>query len=1226
MIKNKKIIAIVMLILLFFSSFQNVIYAATYNDTLNIFNNGYCEYTLQFKRSDGVWSYVTCVFAGYEENGKIYPAYCLNRGLDGVGEISNYNVNLTDLISDVRLWRVAINGYPYKTPAEMGVYNEYDAFLATKQAIYSILYDNDVDSYYRGGNERGWQVFNAIKYMVNEGRNGTYTPESANVTLSKVGSLKDEGNYYSQEYSVNSRVSMSSYTITGLVNSPSGTYTTDMSNNSKTTFNGGNNFKVMIPKSSMSSDINLKINVQTKCKSYPVFFGATTIAGTQNYLIATDPYGDESGQGNLNIKTNTGKIEVTKVDDETNAKIQGTTFQLCKTDGTPIASATSNSNGIATFSNIYQGNYKIREISTPDNYILNSQVFDISVEYNKTSTITVKNTHKKGNLKIIKTDLDTSEPIADTEFELTDLNGNVVAKGTTSNKGELQFNNIRVGKYKLKETKSNKNYVSNSKVYDITIEYNKTTTQEITNEYKKGNIKINKTDAETGKGIAGVVFELKKFDGTLVGTATTNDKGEAYFNRIRIGDYKITEKSTDKRYILNTNTFDIEVEYDKTKTMDITNEHKRGNLSVFKVDKDNHKVALGNVIFDLFSYEFNRVIGSYTTNVDGELTINNLRIGKYSLIEKNTGKWYNLADDTDVNIEWNKTTNTTIENELKKGQIKIIKVDEDNNEVKLAGVKFNVLDKDNKILETITTDENGEAYTSRYAVRDYDSLKLQESETLWNYVLNDEITTIELKAEEITNITFENESKKGQIKVIKVDKDNNEIKLEGVKFEIYNKDGELVDTLITDENGEAVSKRLRIDKNYTLKETKTLQDYDLNEEAQTITLEENQIKDVVFENELKKGKIQVIKVDMDDNEVRLEGIKFEIYDNDNNLIDTLITDPNGETTSIDLRVDKEYTIKETETLSNYVLNEEEQKITLKPAEIKTLTFENEKIKGYIQINKTSSEYNKYSELEKGSPLADVSFEIYDSENNLVDTIKTDETGKAITKELLKGNYTIKEIESAKYYLLNENIYNAEIKNHQEIVNVDITNDNVNIDVEIEKKGFIETQSKDDIFYNFSNIKNKSNVPLDNFTWQDKLPTDAVRINRIYTGTWNEDLEYGVFYKTNKSEEYKIFKDKLSTQKIYELDFTELDLEEDEYVTEYEFRFGKVKIGFQEVEKPILYCDIVDGLGNGYVFTNHTKVSGTYFEKYIEDTDDWTTITYFKEIKVNNVLPRTRYIV
>ena len=1046
MFKTRKIVAVVMLILLLFSSIQNIVYAVTLKQDVNIYDLGECEYTLQYKRADGKWSYITCHYVVYQENGKTYPAYCINKEYPGVGEVNSYNVNLESLIDDVRLWRVAINGFPYKSAAELGVYNDYDAFLATKQAVYSILYDYDVDTYYRGGNERGEKVHEAVKRMVYEGRYGTYTPQSANVTVNKTGNLKDEGDYYSQEYTVSSRVEMSQYTITNVINCPTGAYVSDMSNNAKTTFNGGEHFKLRIPKSSMRTDIDVKINAQARCKTYPVFFGRTYTAGTQNYLVTSEPYGDEAGQGTLNIKTNNARIVVNKTDKDTKAPIQSTTFQLLTTDGKVVANATTNSKGIAEFNGLYQNTYILKEISSNEKYIL---------------------------------------------------------------------------------------------------------------------------------------------------------------------------EANEQRVTLN---------YGETKTYNITNKHKEGNLKITKVDKDNHNVAIGGVVFDLFSKEYNKVIGTYTTNVNGEITVNNLRIGNYSLIEKSTNKWYNLANNTDVKVEWNTTKNQTIENELKKGQIRIIKVDKDNNAVKLAGVKFNVLDEKNRVLETVITDSNGEALTSRYPIRDYSKLKIQECETLWNYELNKEIKTIQLKEEQISNVTFENELKKGQIKVIKVDKDNKEVKLAGVEFKIYDNDNNLVDTLVTDKNGEAVSKKLRIDREYTIKETKTLSNYVLNEETKTVTLKENQITDITFENEAKKGQIRVIKVDLDNNEVKLAGVEFEIYNNDNELVDTIITDENGEAVSKRLRIDKEYTIKESKTLSNYVLTEQTQTVTLEENQITDITFENEKIKGYIQVTKTSSEDNKYSEIKKGSPLSDVTFEVYDLEDNLVDTITTNADGIAITKELLNGTYKIKEISSAKYYLLNENIYEAEIIKDQEIVNVDITNDNVEINVEVEKNGFIETQSKDDIFYNFKNIKNKSNVPLDNFTWSDHLPTDAVRINRLYTGTWNEELEYDVYYKTNKSEGYVLFKENLNTQKIYELNFKELTLQEDEYVTDYEFRFGTVKIGFQEVESPILYCDIVEGLGNGYVFTNSTKVKGTYFEKKVEDNDDWTTITYYKEIKVDEILPKTRCLV
>ena len=958
-IKSKKFIAMLLLFLTVFSTISPTVFA-TEISSAHIQNRGECEWHLQYWNSDkNVWSYVTTTYTTYSEGGKEYPAYCVNREYPGVGELDDYTVDvsktITEALGDVRVWRTIINGFPYKTASQLGVANDLEAFQATKQAVYCILYDFDPYTRFRsaeqGADSRGDAIRTAIINMVNEGRHGSQQPSDPDVKLTPSGSLYEDGNYYTQKINVSSAVQMANYTITATANLPQGTIITNSNGTQTNNFNGNESMYVKIPKSQMNKDIsNAIINVQGKCKTYPVFYGKTRQSSTQNYALAFDPFGDGVGRTTLNIKTNTGILKINKTDSETSKAIEGVTFNLTKEDGIVVASATTNANGVATFTGLYQGNYKLKETSTHKNYVLNTATFDVNVEYNKTTT------------------------------------------------------------------------------------------------------------------------------------------------------------------------------------KDITNDHKKGNLKIYKVDKDNHKIALGNVKFDLFSEEFQKVIGTYTTNVDGEITINNLRIGEYKLIEKNTGKWYKLADDKTVEVKWNTTEENIVENELKKGQIRVIKVDLDNNEVKLQGVKFNVLNENGEVLETITTDENGEALTSRYPIRDFSKLTLQETETLENYVLNDK--------------------------------------------------------------------------------------------PQTITLEEEQIKNLTFENELKKGQIRIIKVDMDNNEVKLQGVKFNVYDEDKNLVDTLITDENGEAVSKRLRIDKEYTVQETETLENYVLNDKPQTITLEQDQIKNMTFENELIKGYIRIIKESKEDNKYNGDKAGTKLANAEFEVYNSENKLVDTLVTDENGEATTKLLLKGKYTIKEIKAPDYYVLTDEVFGAEIIKHKEIVDANIKNDNVDIDIEVTKKGFIETQNKDSIYYDFSNIHNKSNIALDNFTWSDSLPTNAVRANRIYTGTWNEDLKYSVWYKTNLSDDYIMLQDNLSTTVNNEVKFTDAELKEGEFITDFQFRFGTVKSDFREVEQPRLYCDMLDNLPNGFIFVNHTKVEGDYKDIHIEDKDDWKTITYLKEIEVTEKLPRT----
>ena len=747
-------------------------------------------------------------------------------------------------------------------------------------------------------------------------------------------------------------------------------------------------------------------------------------------------------------------------------------------------------------------------------------------------------------------------------------------------------------------------------------------TSNLTLKANTASIKIHKVDSETNEAIEDTVYELTKEDGTVIGRGTTDSEGNLTFYELYQGNYVLKEVKSNDDYIISQESIDIRATYNKVTEVELENEHKKGNLKVYKVDKDNNKVALGNVEFDLYSEEFQKVIGTYTTDVNGEIYVENLRTGDYKWIEKTTNKWYNLAGDTEIKVEWDKTKESVIENELKKGQIRVIKVDQDNNEIKLKGVKFNVLDENNNVLETIITNDEGEAVTSRYAVRDFEKLTLQEVETLENYKLTEEPQTIKLEANEIVDVVFQNEKKKGQIKVIKIDEDNNEVRLEGVEFKIYDESGNEVGTLVTDKNGEAVSKRLPIDQEYTVQETKTLENYVLTEEPQTVILEEDQITDLTFTNEKKKGQIKVIKIDEDNNEVRLEGVEFKIYDESGNEVGTLVTDKNGEAVSKRLPIDQEYTVQETKTLENYVLTEEPQTVVLEQDQITDLTFENEKIKGKIEITKISADDNELTGEKKGTKLDGAVFEIYNEKDELVDTI-TIKDGIGTSKLLEYGNYYIKEVNSGSdNYLLNTEKYDIEIREHMKTIPITIENTSVDIGLDIDKNGVEQAQPNDEIKYSFNSLKNTSNVPLDNFTWTDNLPYEYVRITKLFTGTYNEDLDYVVKYKTNKSEDY-IEYGTYNTQKNNYIDFTTVELAENEYITDFKVEFETVMPGFEAVEKPFIFAKVLPTVEPDDRWVNYTSLTGNYKEHELEDKAEWPTISYGKKLEIKK-LPRTGF--
>ena len=204
-------------------------------------------------------------------------------------------------------------------------------------------------------------------------------------------------------------------------------------------------------------------------------------------------------------------------------------------------------------------------------------------------------------------------------------------------------------------------------------------------------------------------------------------------------------------------------------------------------------------------------------------------------------------------------------------------------------------------------------------------------------------------------------------------------------------------------------------------------------------------------------------------------------------------------------------------------------------------------------------------------------------------------------------------------MLNENIFTAEIKEHQEIVNVEITDESEKPDVDIEKTGIIQTTANQEIRYDFK-IKNTGNVPLDKFTWYDYLPTDYVRINKLITGTYNEDLTYSIWYKTNKNE-YRLLKDNLNTKVNNYIDFSNLELDEDEYVTEFKADFGTVSVGFESVINPYIFVRVNSSVKNDDVFTNETRIEGYNKTYMVWDEDSHTTKVYEKEIEIKK-LPRT----
>ena len=318
-----------------------------------------------------------------------------------------------------------------------------------------------------------------------------------------------------------------------------------------------------------------------------------------------------------------------------------------------------------------------------------------------------------------------------------------------------------------------------------------------------------------------------------------------------------------------------------------------------------------------------------------------------------------------------------------------------------------------------------------------------------------------------------------------------------------------------------------------------------------------------------------------------------------------------------------YYLRELEN-EGYVPDTQKKTVYVKSGETTEVAWENTPITGQIQITKTSEDYNSMNGWPAGTPIPNTVFEIYHYRTGkLVDTIKTDKNGVAVSKPLPLGRYKIVESQAAEFYGLDKTPIEVEIEFAGQIVKTAMTNKSLYTNVSIKKTGYVEVMPGQSIRYDFSGIANNSTTSLTSFYWRDTLPTQAVRLDKIITGTYNVPGNYKIVYQTNLSNgTWRTMYDNLSTMQNYTLDASPaaLGLASNEYVTQFMVSFGVVPSNFRQVEVPRVYCNVVSWLTGGAQFVNQADVGGVYNEQWIMATSRWVTKVY----KPSEPLPRTGY--
>ena len=499
------------------------------------------------------------------------------------------------------------------------------------------------------------------------------------------------------------------------------------------------------------------------------------------------------------------------------------------------------------------------------------------------------------------------------------------------------------------------------------------------------------------------------------------------------------------------------------------------------------------------------------------------------------------------------------------------------------------------------------------------TITAKEVSTVAGYVLDSTPQTIEIsEGDEVQTLYFYNKPE-GGVEFTKVSAADKTERIPDTTFEVRKvSDDALVDTVTTGKDGKVYLPLEAGD--YYAVETNCPSSFRLDAAPIYFTVEDGQVTRETVTNQPISG-ILIHKVDPDGEGI--PGAVFLLYDSNKKPIGQYTSDDRGYVYIDDLTSSGRFYLRELEN-EGYIVDDQLKTVYVQAGKVTEVEWENTPITGQIQITKTSEDYNSMNGWPAGTPIPNTEFEIYNARTGrLVDTIRTNKNGVAVSKPLPLARYKIIESRAADFYSLDKTPIEAEIEHEGQIVKAAMTNKSLYTNVSIKKTGYVEVMPGQQIRYDLSGIANNSTTSLTSFYWRDTLPTQAVRLDKLVTGTYNVPGNYKVVYKTNLSgDTWRVLADNLSTQQLYVLDASPaaLGLASNEYVTQFMVSFGVVPANFRQVEVPRVYCNVVSWATGGSQFTNQADTGGVYDGQWIMATSRWVTKVY----KPSNPLPRTGY--
>ena len=934
-------------------------------------------------------------------------------------------------------------------------------------------------------------------------------------------------------------------------------------------------------------------------------------------------------------------LTVVKRDADSGEPVADTVFLVEAADGHSVDEIKTGPDGKAVLENLLPGVYEISEKSVPSPYLPDAPSQLVTLYPNRDRTVYFEN-HKRPTVTVQKENSVTHDPIQYAEFHITWASnktdtGELRELGTfqTDEAGRIILEGIEDGWLNIEETRPAPGFQApEDPVTGVYVKGGENKTVTISNTPLSALV-VYKQDSVTGTGISGCLFQLRYLggetsgvDGTVVGTYVTSANGSFTVTGLKKGYYICEELESDSGHVIDSapQSFYISGVDQDIVTLYFSNAPK-GAVLVKKVSASDN-TPLSDVEF-LVTTSDGAVVGDangkFVTDSTGSFLVEGVEPGTTLVIKETRAKDGYLLDDTPQTVQVKEGQTVTLEFRNKPlGNLVIEKWGRNGStEVPLEGVKFEVKYANGQYVDAAggTLSSNGLYYTDSTGKIILSGITgtvvVTELESVEGYTIDpdSQSQTVTINPNDTQTLKFFNDAV-GGVELTKVNKADKTERIPNTTFEIRRvSDDALVDTATTGRDGKVYLPLESGD--YYAVETEAGDGFKLDDTPIYFTVKDGETTRKTVTNAPLSG-ILLHKISTADGE-GIPGVSFILYDSGHNPIDQQTTDDRGYAWFEDLTVSGRYYLRELEN-EGYIPDTQLRTIYVEAGEVTEVEWENTPITGQIQIVKKSADYNPTTGLPAGTLLEGAVFEIYDKAGNLVDTIRSDSRGLAVSKQLPLSRYTIREVKAPANYGVNEQELTAYLEHEGQIVRFEVTNKSLTTGVSISKTGPKEIMVGQPVRYAFSDIANTSNVRLDSFYFRDTLPAQ-VRLDTVVTGTYNFPGTYKVVYRVNGGD-YRTLADNLSTSQNYTLaaSAAALGLAANERVTEIMFVFGQAPAGFAQVEKPYLNCTAVASLTASSSFVNIADVGGVYNGTWVQAISRWVTTVYGKPTP----LPRTGY--